>query len=81
MHVILTNRNGLNRIANTLPTLLRNCERTGILYMKISETFLQLSDHDYEKYRKFHSFKQNIASAIKVMKGRKPIDEGEADDD
>ena len=49
--------------------------------MKISETFLQLSDHDYEKYRKFHSFKQNIASAIKVMKGRKPIDEGEADDD
>ena len=49
--------------------------------LKISETFLQLSDPDYEKYRKFHSFKQNIASAIKVMKGRKPIDEGEADDD
>jgi len=48
---------------------------------KISEMFLLLSDLDYERYRKFHSFRQNIASAIKVMKGRKPIEEGEADDD
>jgi hypothetical protein len=47
---------------------------------KISEMFLLLSDLDYERYRKFTSFGQNIASAIKVMKGRKPIDEGEADD-
>jgi len=48
---------------------------------KISEMFLLLSDLDYERYRKFHSFRQNIASAIKVMKGRKPIEEGEVDDD
>jgi hypothetical protein len=48
---------------------------------KISEVFLQLSDLDYERYRKFHSLRQNIASAIKVMIGRKPIDEGEAGDD
>ena len=42
---------------------------------------MQLSDLDYERYRKFHSFRQNIASAIKVTKGRKSIDEGEADND
>ena len=50
---------------------------------KISETSLQLMDLDYEWYRKLHSFRQNIASAVKVMKGRKSIDEdgAEADDD
>jgi len=49
---------------------------------KISETFLQLMDLDYDWYRKFHSLRQNIASAIKV-KGRKSIDEdrSDADDD
>jgi hypothetical protein len=44
---------------------------------KISETFLQLNDLNYERYRKFYSFRQNIASAIKVMKGRKSIDEAD----
>ena len=50
---------------------------------KISETFLQLMDLDYEWYQKLHSLRQNIASAIKVLKGRKSIDEdkAEADDD
>jgi hypothetical protein len=48
---------------------------------KIAEMFLLLSDLDYERYQKFPSFRQNIASAIKIMKGRKPIEEGEADDD
>ena len=44
----------------------------------ISETSLQLMDHDYEK---FFLYWQSIASAIKVMKGRnlKAIDEDEAD--
>jgi hypothetical protein len=42
---------------------------------------LQLSDLDYERYRKFNSFRQNIVPAIKVMKGRKSIDEAEVDDD
>ena len=44
----------------------------------ISETSLQLMDHDYEK---FFLYRQNIASAIKVMKSRnlKAIDEDEAD--
>ena len=36
---------------------------------KVSETFLQLMDLDYEWYWKLHSFRQNIASAVKVMKG------------
>ena len=40
---------------------------------------MQLRDVDYERYRKFYSFRQNIGSAIKVMKGRKPIDEVEVD--
>ena len=48
---------------------------------KISETFLQLGDVDYEWYRKFVSYQQNIASAIKAMKGRKAVDEEEAEDD
>ena len=51
---------------------------------KISEISLQLSDFDYERYRIFPSLsvtgRQNIASAIKVMKGRKLIVEIEADD-
>ena len=48
---------------------------------KISETSLQLMDHDHEWYQKFFLYRQNIASAIKVMKGRnlKASDEDEAD--
>jgi hypothetical protein len=36
-----------------------------------------------EWYQKLHSLRQNIASAIKVLKGRKSIDEdkAEVDDD
>ena len=61
-------------------------QSTDFLFMlstapKISETFLQLREVDYERYRKFHSFRQNIGSAIKVMKGRKPINEVEVDFD
>ena len=36
---------------------------------------------DYEWYRNFLSFRQNIASVIKVMKGRNAIDEDEAEAD
>ena len=43
MLVILTNQNGLNRIANTLPTLPRNCEPTHIDSHKENKS--------YEKYK------------------------------
>ena len=44
---------------------------------KISETFLLLGDRDYKWYQRFVSHQQNIALAIKAMKGRKAVDEDE----
>ena len=41
--------------------------------LKISEAVLQLMDIDYEWYRKLHSFRQNIASAVKVIQAGNPL--------
>jgi hypothetical protein len=48
---------------------------------KLSQTALQISEADYQWYQKFHSSRQNIASAIKVMRGKKALSEDEADED
>ena len=44
---------------------------------------LQISEADYQWYQKFHSLRQNIASAIKVisMRGKKTLNEDEIDED
>ena len=50
---------------------------------KLSQMALQISEADYQWYQKFHSLRQNIASAIKVisMRGKKALNEDEIDED
>ena len=50
---------------------------------KLSHTALQISEADYQWYQNFHSLRQNIGSAIKVMQAKnlKTIIEDEVDED
>jgi hypothetical protein len=48
---------------------------------KLSQTALQISEADYQWYQELHSSRQNIASAIKVMRGEKTISEDEVEED
>ena len=49
---------------------------------KLSQMALQISEADSQWYQKFHSLRQNIASAIVIsMRGKKALNEDEIDED
>ena len=48
---------------------------------KFSQTAIQISEADYQWYQKLHLSRQNIASAIKVIRGKKNVIEDEVGED